>query len=86
MNSSLRFYTVLLKKLHLILSKLVKFRGAVFLAHPQKVAVYVVVLAVQFLTISQLHACLTVCTPILSVFPALIVHSEKFLRIGPGLY
>jgi len=27
MNSSLRFYTVLLKKLHLILSKLGKFRG-----------------------------------------------------------
>jgi len=34
MNSSLRFYTVLLKKLHLILRKLGKFRGAVFLAHP----------------------------------------------------
>jgi len=30
MNSSLRFYTVLLKKLHLILSKLGKFRGPFF--------------------------------------------------------
>jgi len=34
MNSSLRFYTVLLKKLHLILSKLGKFRGAVFFGPP----------------------------------------------------